>query len=54
MLLQTTDIIAIIIALAGACTVMVVSIQAHGRLMRENRQLRMELAELEYSKVVNK
>ena len=40
MILETTDIIAIIIALAGACFVMIWSIQ-------ENRNLRKYIAKLE-------
>jgi len=51
MVLENTDILAIIIALAGACFVMVVSINAYGKLMRENRQLRQELVELEWKRI---
>jgi hypothetical protein len=40
MILETTDIIAIIIALAGACFVMIWSIQ-------DNRNLRKYIAKLE-------
>lgn len=51
MTLQTGDITAIIIALAGACVVIVVSIRAHGQLMRENRELRKRLVELEFNQI---
>jgi hypothetical protein len=43
MYLQTTDLIAIMIALGGSCTVMVVSINAHRSLLKENRFLREQL-----------
>jgi heme exporter protein D len=43
MYLQTTDLIAIMIALGGSCTVMVVSINAHRNLLKENRFLREQL-----------
>lgn len=46
--------LAIIIALAGACTVMVVSIRAHRDLLRENRQLRKKLVELEFDRLTNR
>ena len=48
MLLDTGTMLAIIIALAGSCFVMVVGIRAQGKLMRENQQLRKELTELHY------
>ena len=51
MLLDTGTILAIIIALAGSCFVMVVSINAYGKLMRENKQLRQELVELEWKSI---
>lgn len=51
MALETTDITAIIIALAGACVVIVASIRAHGQLMRENQELRKRLVELEYNQI---
>jgi len=44
MLLENTDLLAIIIALAGAGVVMVISIIAYGRLYRENQDLRRALA----------
>lgn len=43
MFLQTTDLIAIVIALACSCFVMVVSINAHRGLLKENRFLREQL-----------
>jgi hypothetical protein len=43
MYLQTTDLIAVMIALGGSCTVMVVSINAHRSLLKENRFLREQL-----------
>jgi hypothetical protein len=46
MVLENTDILAIIIALAGACVVMVVGIREQGRLSRENRRLREKLIEM--------
>lgn len=46
MTLLTTDILAIIIALLGACTVMVISVRAYGRLMNEHIQLERAHAEL--------
>lgn len=48
MTLEIGDITAIIIALAGACVVIVLSIRAHGRLMQENQELRRRVGELEY------
>jgi hypothetical protein len=51
MYLLETDVLAIMIALLGASFVMVISIRAYGRLMRENQQLRQELTELHYEKV---
>jgi hypothetical protein len=42
MVLESTDILAIIIALLGACLVMILSI-------RDNRALRMEINELKKS-----
>jgi hypothetical protein len=51
MVLETGDIAAIIIALAGACVVIVTSIRAHGRLMQENQMLRKRLVELEYNQI---
>ncbi len=39
MYLQTTDLIAIVIALACSCFVMVVSINAHRNLLRINKEL---------------
>lgn len=53
MVLDTGTLFAIIIALAGSCFVMVVSINAYGKLMRENKQLRQELVELEWGKIKN-
>jgi heme exporter protein D len=43
MYLQTTDLLAIVIALACSCFVMVVSINAHRSLLKENRFLREQL-----------
>ncbi len=51
MLLDNGTMFAIIIALAGSCFVMVVGIRAQGRLIRENNQLRKELAELQWNSV---
>ena len=51
MVLDTGTLLAIIIALAGSCFVMVVSINAYGKLMRENKQLRQELVELEWKNI---
>jgi len=53
MFLDTGTMIGLIIALAGSCFVMVVSIQAHRNLMRENLKLRKELAELHYNSIKN-
>lgn len=39
MYLQTTDLIAIIIALACSCVVMVVSVNAYRHLLRVNKEL---------------
>jgi len=47
MTLLTTDILAIIIALLGACTVIIISIRAYGTLMREHIQLERAYAELQ-------
>lgn len=46
MVLESTDILAVIIALAGACFVMVVGIREQGRLSRENSRLREKLIEI--------
>lgn len=54
MLLDTGTMLAIIIALAGSCFVMVVSINAYGKLMRENKQLRQELVELEWKQTIGR
>jgi hypothetical protein len=51
MLLDTGTLIAITIALAGSCFVMVVSIRAQGKLLQENNRLRKELTELHYNRV---
>jgi ABC-type long-subunit fatty acid transport system fused permease/ATPase subunit len=51
MVLDTGTMFAIIIALAGSCFVMVVGIRAQGKLLRENRELRKRLVELEWNKV---
>jgi hypothetical protein len=40
MYLETTDLFAIIIALGTSCTVMVYSIVAHRRLLKENLMLK--------------
>ena len=51
MLLDTGTMFAIIIALASSCFVMVISIRAQGKLLRENRELRKELTELHFNQV---
>lgn len=51
MYLQQTDVLALIIALAGSAFVIVTSIRAYGKLMRENKMLRKELAEREWSSI---
>jgi multisubunit Na+/H+ antiporter MnhC subunit len=51
MLLDTGTLIAIVIALACSCFVMVVSIRAQGKLLQENNSLRKELTELHYNRV---
>ena len=51
MILDTGTMVAIIIALACSCFVMVVSIRAHGKLLQENNSLRKELTELHYNRV---
>lgn len=51
MVLDTGTLIAIVIALAGSCFVMVVGIRAQGKLIRENNELRKELAELHWNSV---
>ena len=51
MLLDTGTLIAIVIALACSCFVMVVSIRAQGKLIQENNSLRKELTELHYNRV---
>lgn len=51
MFLDTGTLIAIVIALAGSCFVMVVGIRAQGQILRENRKLRKELAELHWNSV---
>jgi hypothetical protein len=44
-LLETMDILAIIIALAGASFVIILSINNYGKLYRENQMLRQKLDE---------
>lgn len=39
MYLQTTDLIAIMIALVSSCVVMIVSVNAHRHLLRVNKEL---------------
>ncbi len=51
MILDNGTMLAIIIALAGSCFVMVVGIRAQGKLMRENQDLRKELAETAWNKI---
>ncbi len=51
MIIDTGTIIAITIALAGSCFVMVVGIRAQGKLIQENNSLRKELTELHYNRV---
>lgn len=43
MMLDTPTLFAIIIALAGSCTVMVISIRRIGELERQNKFLRNQL-----------
>lgn len=43
MMLDTGTLIGIMIALAGSCTVMVISIRKIGELERQNRFLRKQL-----------
>jgi hypothetical protein len=43
MILDTGTLIAIVIALAGSCTVMVISIRKIGELERQNKFLRKQL-----------
>ena len=51
MILDSETLIAIMIALASSCFVMVVSIRAHGKLLRENIELRKELSELKWKEI---
>ena len=51
MILDTGTLIGITIALASSCFMMVVSLQAHRKVMRENIELRKELTELHYNRV---
>lgn len=51
MYLLTTDIIAITIALVGACIVIFYSIRHNRDLLKENTELRKRLVELEFDKV---
>jgi hypothetical protein len=44
-LLETTDILAIIIALAGSSFVIILSIRNYGKLYQENQMLRKKLNE---------
>jgi hypothetical protein len=53
MYLQTTDLIAIIIALLGSCIVMVVSVNAHRNLLRVNRDLVKTIRILQSKEKVN-
>jgi hypothetical protein len=53
-ILDTGTLIAITIALAGSCFVMVVSIRAYGKLMRENIELRKELTELNWKEILER
>lgn len=46
MLLDTGTLIGIMIALAGSCFVMVVSIQAHRKIMRVNLELEKQITHL--------
>jgi len=54
MILDTGTLIAILIALAGSCFVMVVSIRAYGKLMRENIELRKEMSELKWKEILER
>lgn len=51
MYLLTTDIIAITLALVGACILIIFSVKHNRDLLRENNELRRRLVELEWNKV---
>jgi uncharacterized membrane protein len=53
MYLQTTDLIAIIIALVCSCLVMVVSVNAHRHLLRVNKELMKTVRILQGKEKVN-
>lgn len=53
MMLETGDLLAIMIALAGASVVMIFSIMQVGRLTQENDRLRQKLVENNYQGVKN-
>jgi hypothetical protein len=53
MYLQTTDLIAIMIALVCSCIVMVVSVNAHRNLLRVNKDLVKTIRILQGQEKVN-
>lgn len=53
MYLQTTDLIAIMIALVCSCIVMVVSVNAHRNLLRVNKELLKTIRVLQSKEKVN-
>ena len=53
MYLQTTDLIAIIIALVCSCLVMVVSVNAHRNLLRVNKELLKTIRVLQSKEKIN-
>ena len=53
MYLQSTDLIAIIIALVCSCLVMVVSVNAHRHLLRVNKELMKTIRILQGKEKVN-
>jgi len=52
MYLQTTDLIAIMIALVGSCTMMVVSIMSHRQLLMMNKELQRTIRILKEERAV--
>lgn len=53
MYLQTTDLLAIIIALVCSCLVMIVSVNAHRNLLRVNKELLKTIRVLQSKEKVN-
>ena len=53
MYLQTTDLLAIMIALVCSCVVMVVSVNAHRNLLRVNKELIKTIRILQSKEMVN-